>query len=211
MGQYARCKRARVLVGESVKDSRERNLEEADQAIAVGAAEDHRGNHRGLHDRAMETLGQALQLPPTPLCSIRRYPCVSAAALRKRNIAQTIRRSQVSKVPVHDRRVMVPDRVQAQAPIRPPILESHLNFGCRRGLRRKRMNGFEPSTFTLATCANGLRNLLHRSKLRHSKWTRAANMQQETHCTSSASAPSQWGSGRPIQTMREQSERRDAC
>ncbi len=63
----------------------------------------------------------------------------------------------------------------------------------------------------MATCVPGLRNLLRPSKLRQSTSTRAANMQQETELASSASARQQWGSGRAILTMREQSEQRLTC
>jgi len=78
-----------------------------------------------------------------------------------------------------------------------------------RGLNRKRVNGFEPSIFTLATCARGLRDLLHRRRLRQLRSTRAPNMQQETGCSSGASAPSRWGSGRVILITCERSDTRD--
>jgi hypothetical protein len=47
-----------------------------------------------------------------------------------------------------------------------------------------------PTALALATLARGLRNLLLLRTLRQSQPTRAANMQQETACRSSASAPS---------------------
>ncbi len=45
------------------------------------------------------------------------------------------------------------------------LAAGHPNSGLRRGLSKKRVNGFEPSTFTLATCAGARRKQMHDSGL----------------------------------------------